>query len=97
MIKRINTKAQLKELARELKVRSDWHEPDEAGVTATVQGTSFDNAGFWGEPMYELARAAMNLSPDSVELWVTLHKNDEPVAEINLATLFAFACDTYSG
>ncbi len=26
-------------------VRHDWHEPDEVGLTATVVGKSFDNAG----------------------------------------------------
>lgn len=31
--------------AAKAKVRHDWHEPDEQDLTATVRGTSFDNAG----------------------------------------------------
>jgi hypothetical protein len=31
--------------ARRAGVRHDWHEPDEQGLTATVEGKSFDNAG----------------------------------------------------
>jgi hypothetical protein len=92
-IKRINTRAALVELARELKMRPDWHEPDERDVTAKVRGGSFDNAGSWGEGdflawigMYGLRRAE-----ESLELWVTLYQDGQPVAEINLATLFAWA------
>jgi hypothetical protein len=32
-----------------------------------------------------------------VETFVVLYKGGHAVAEINLATLFAFACDTYEG
>jgi len=35
---RINTKEELKGLAKDLKVRPDWHEPDEQGVDAVVKG-----------------------------------------------------------
>jgi hypothetical protein len=48
-MKRITEQHELVELARELGVRPDWHEPDEQGITARFDGTDgdFDNAGFW--------------------------------------------------
>ncbi len=63
-----------------LQVRDSWHEPDEQDVKAKVTGKTFDNAGF----------------PDKIdsvrpELNVVLYKGKEPVARINLATLFAYA------
>ena len=79
-MKRITTKAELIELAGKLGVRADWHEPDEQDVTATMHGKSFDNAGFWPEPRFVRE-----------EMYVTLWQYDEPVAHVNLATLFAWA------
>lgn len=87
MIRRITTRAGLVALAKELRVRPDWHEPDEREVTAEVHGENFDNAGFWGEAI----EGATGYAPASVELYVTLHKDGEPVADVNLATLFAWA------
>ena len=81
MLRRITTKAEIIALARELQMRSDWHEPDEVGVSAETRGTSFDNAGFW--PEYG------NMS--IVEQHVILKKDGEPVAAVNLATLFSWA------
>jgi hypothetical protein len=46
-MKIITDRAEFAALARELGVRPDWHEPDEQGVRARVEGLSFDNAGFW--------------------------------------------------
>ena len=98
----IQTKAELKALAKKLEVRKDWHEPDEQGLEARVYGEHFDNAGFWGST--EINRQyGKNLGTEyqiylkNMEQWVTLFKNGEAIAEINLATLFAFACDTYDG
>lgn len=94
-VRRIDTRTELIGLARELGVRPDWHEPDEQEVTAQVHGANFDNAGFWGTS--ELAhRARLNtqgieFSDASLEMWVTLYRDNVPVAEINLATLFALA------
>jgi hypothetical protein len=84
----ISTQAQLQALARELGVRPDWHEPDEQEVTARVWGQNFDNAGFWG------SGRDWDMPADCIEMWVTLYRDGEPVAEVNLATLFAFACGT---
>ena len=42
----LETKQHLINLAETLGVRSDWHEPDEQGVTAKCVGRKFDNAGF---------------------------------------------------
>ncbi len=81
-IRRIITPAQLRELAAELGVRPDWHEPDEQEVGAEVYGECFDNAGFWGDDL---------LSLGGYEMWVRLYKDSQPVADVNLATLFAWA------
>ena len=86
--KRIDTAAELRDLARELGVRKSWHEPDEQDVTAVVHGTDFDNAGFWGNYKGEPMTYG---DPPRQELWVEVRLNDEAVAEVNLATLFAFA------
>lgn len=57
-LRRITERHELVELARELGVRYDWHEPDEQGITARFDGTDgdFDNAGFW--PM-DVSRVAI--------------------------------------
>ena len=88
MSKRIDTAAELRELARELRVRDNWHEPDERDVTAVVHGTDFDNAGFWGNYKGEPMTFG---DPPRQEIWVELFQDGKPVAEINLATLFAMA------
>lgn len=81
-MKRITSRDQLIQLADELGVRPDWHEPDEQGVTTTMHGVSFDNAGFWGPEC---------LGKSYCEQYITLYAAGEPVAYVNLATLFAFA------
>jgi len=92
-IKRIDTRDDLVALANTLGVRRDWHEPDEQGVTAAVHGGSFDNAGFWGEVEYAewIGQYGLFRADQGIEMWVTLYQEGKPVAEINLATLFAFA------
>lgn len=107
---RIRTLKQLRALAKYLGVRDDWHEPDEQAVTAMVFGSSFDNAGHWG--LEHLGRAyarnrthlhddgegwGLQVMPDSCEMFVVLYKDGMAVAEVDLATLFAFACGTYKG
>jgi hypothetical protein len=82
----IQTRQELVDLARELGVRAAWHEPDEQGLEARVKGVTFDNAGFWGRAYLPRHREA------ATELYVTLLHEGQPVAEVNLATLFSFAC-----
>ncbi len=93
----VRSRADLLDLARELGVRPDWHEPDNEDVEAIVFGDTFDNAGFWGR-RFRLEKKQGFLSADE-EMNVLLVKNGEPVAEVNLATLFSWACgfDTLSG
>jgi hypothetical protein len=82
-MKHISTKEELVEVKAELGVREDWHEPDEQDVDVEVHGNVFDNAGAWGldtQAPYE-----------AVEKFIVLKKNGQPVAEVNLATLFAWA------
>ena len=85
-MKRITRRWELKELANELGVRPNWHEPDEQEVTASTHGVSFDNAGFWGQEYRSSFDGA-----EYTEQYVILHKDGEPVAAVNLATLFAWA------
>jgi hypothetical protein len=85
---RVDTKDQLRQMADELKVRPDWHEPDEQLVTAVVHGSDFDNAGFWGR---DSRGELITFGRNHQELWVELFRDHQPVAEINLATLLAWA------
>lgn len=84
-VKRPRTAAELAEIAAELGVRSDWHEPDGRGVYTrqvrkpasswlAVTDGSFDNAG---------SRV--------LEQTVVVYRDRIPVAEVVLATLFAWA------
>ena len=84
---RIDTRTELKYFARTLGVRPDWHEPDEQDVRAVVHGTDLDNAGFWGHSNGTLE----TYGDGRQELWIELWHEDTPVAEINLATLLAWA------
>lgn len=97
-MKRITTRTELVELARKLGVRSDWHEPGEQGLTARVHGTSFDNAmapGEWygggrdGAPRAEMY-VVLYRAPSFADYGGT---EPEPLAAVNLATLFAWAAD----
>jgi hypothetical protein len=97
-IKRIETRDELAELARELHVPSDWHEVSQVDVSASVHGRSFDNAGYWGAAEADQFRARYSDSPAlrkaadaAIEMWVSIEHEGETVAEVNLATLFAFA------
>lgn len=81
-VKMINTRMQLLNLADTLGTRGDWHGPDNQSVTAKVYGQSFDNAGFWGEDSDD---------KEYQEMYVVLSQDGEPVARVNLATLFAWA------
>lgn len=112
-IKQIHKRSELQALAQELGVGRDWHEPDNQSVDAFTFGGHFDNAGFWGlqflstrefEARSRLYDAGGNTGewvmgePERfVEMFVVLYREGKAVAEINLATLFAFACGTYEG
>jgi hypothetical protein len=80
------------DLAYQLGVRHDWHEPDEQGLTARVEGRHFDNAGTWP--------AAGVRYPEAVELHVIFSQADDrgrpvqDIAAVNLATLCAWAAGT---
>lgn len=86
----IHRRGQLRLLMKELGLRWDWHEPDEQGVEAIVFGDAFDNAGFWGRRFRKNVIDGKQFCQE--EMNVLLVKDDKPVAEINLATLFSWAC-----
>lgn len=88
-IAQIHNGEQLRALFNELGLRPDWHEPDNQGISATVHGGSFDNAmaAGWG-----LIRTSEFVDDDShYEMNVVLRKDGQPIAVVNLATLFALA------
>lgn len=101
--RRITERQELLDLMTELHIPGDWHEPDQADITAAVHGLNLDNAGFW--PLSEVGRpygvdqdeAPLMGIPDRrptlphAELHVTLLHEGRPVAAVNLASLFAWA------
>lgn len=89
-MKRINCRAELAELASELGVRPDWHEPDEQEVTVRIEGENFDNAGRWPEAE---AHRSLGDREWKGEFCVVLIKGGEDVAVVNLASLFSMATD----
>ena len=94
-IKHILCREDLWKLAQELGLRSDWHEPGEQEVEAICFGEDFDNAGFWGR-RFRKDQIDRHFRI-SEEMNVMLVHRGKPVAEINLATLFAIACGTWEG
>lgn len=84
-VKRIQTREELRRLTGELGVSPDWHEPDEQDVTGLVFGQLLDNAGYWGDKA--------NQYKEYEELHITLYKDGNAVASVNLATLLAWACE----
>jgi hypothetical protein len=102
----IHTRAQFVDFARRMGVRPDWHEPDEQGLTARVEGTplDFDNAGSWPaengtNPPAELRTKGWE---GTVELHVIFSEKDveagkavrgRDIACVNLATLCAWASE----
>lgn len=83
-ISRITKREDLVKLAQALGVNHEWHANNMNGVSCKVFGVSFDNAGSWG-------RDALPVPPECVELYATLYKDNLPVAEVNLATLFSWS------
>lgn len=81
----IENRSDLVELRDELGLRCDWHEPDENDITAVVKGTYFDNA-------YGSSGLGYHDNPSvPMEKTVYLKKDGKVIAQVNLATLFAFA------
>lgn len=84
---RINTREQLIQLRDALGVRLDWHEPDEQGVSVCIEGREFDNAcgaELPGDPSFDREHGP-------IEMQAYVYQNDDLVAVVNLADLFAFA------
>jgi hypothetical protein len=81
---RITERQELVDLAAVLGMRPDWHEPDAYNVTAEVGGSTFDNAGFW-------PTETVTVGDPQHELFVRLVQDGRAVADVNLATLFAWA------
>lgn len=84
-MERIENARELRALADRLRVRPDWHEPDEQELTARVEGESFDNAGHWPPSEVRSGREWTG------ELCVIISQDGRDVAAVNLASLLAMA------
>jgi hypothetical protein len=89
-VPRLNDRSELTALADGLKLRPDWHEPDNREVNAVLHPGDFDNAGFWGT---DEAGEPVTYGEGQCEAWVELEHDGLPVAQVNLATLFAWAAE----
>jgi hypothetical protein len=87
----IQTAEQMAKLAHDLRVRPDWHEPDEQGVNARIIGTHLDNA------MGSTTRPLPSDDPSNPhgEFNVVITRGGEDVAVINLASLLAWAATAF--
>jgi len=83
---RIQTPGQLADVAAELKVRVDWHEPDEQEVNARIIGNHLDNA------MGSRFETIPDDDPSNPagELNVIITRDGEDYAVVNLATLLSW-------
>jgi hypothetical protein len=82
----IHSPEDMANLAHDLKVRPDWHEPDEQEVNARLIGTHLDNAmGSTTRPIGE--------NNESGEFNVVITRNGIDVAVVNLASLLAWASE----
>lgn len=86
-MKRINNARELRTVADELGVRSDWHEPDEQDVDVRIEGEHFDNAGAWPEGSLKGGYTGNWRG----EYCVVLTQDGKDVAVVNLASLLAMA------
>lgn len=78
-VQRPRDPAELKKIADMLMVRPDWHEPDEQDVTAAYI-------------LLPTGGSFDNAGHGILEQYVIVYQDLMPVAEIALATLFAWAC-----
>lgn len=83
VVQHIHTAEDLAAFAETYKLREDWHEPDEQGVTARVVGSKLDNA--FG------ATTSRQNHDGGGELNVILSMHGIDAAVINLADLLAWA------
>lgn len=82
-VEAINLPIDLKVLANELRVRTDWHEPDEQGVSVRIRGNHLDNA---------MGSRMADVGPDnqSGEFNIVIQKDGRDRAVVNLATLLSW-------
>ena len=94
-MKLINSAKELNELAKELRVRPDWHEPDEQEVNARIIGSHLDNA-MGADPDADEKVDVSHYPDGSVrtlhwgEYNVVITKEGKDVAVVNLAELLAW-------
>ena len=91
-MKLINSAKELNELAKELGVRLDWHEPDEQEVNVRIIGSHLDNA-MGADPDAD-EKVDVSHYPDGTLHWgeynVVITKEGKDVAVVNLAELLAW-------
>ena len=95
-MERINSAKELNELAKELRVRPDWHEPDEQEVNARIIGSHLDNA-MGADPDAD-EKVDVYHDPDGSvrtlhwgEYNIVITKKGKDVAVVNLAELLSWS------
>lgn len=101
MIHIIDSKLQLQVVSDVMGLSPDWHETDNRGLSVTFQPGALtaltEETSPSNHPLVAPAPVpvafdnAMTPSVDGLEGCVILHKDGEPFAVVNLATLFALA------
>jgi len=80
----------LASLADTLGLRSDWHEPDESDVTATLVNPTYKGGNLFNLRETKI-RHLDNAYTDRTEAYLAIYKDGEVKARINIATLLALA------
>lgn len=90
-MEKIQSAAQLRDFRRAHRIGMDWHEPDQADITARVEGSSFDNAGFW--PRQDLVGTPTESIRELHVIFSRTREGQPPedLAVVNLANLCAWA------
>lgn len=76
-------------------MRYDWHEPDQKGIFASVEGRSFDNAGIWPAPeLRDAPHRELHLIFKRLEPAPENRNHMAELAAVNLATLCSWATNS---
>lgn len=82
----VNSPEDLAALAQTLRVRPDWHEPDEQEVDVRIRGNHLDNA--MGSTMRDIGD-----DNEAGEYNIVITREGRDVAVVNLATLLSWGAE----
>lgn len=88
----------LRHVLESISFPGDGHEPDETECEGSVNGLHLHNGRAWpltrathiGTKEPEAGCPMPQATPPGAELYITLHKEEEPVADVNLAALLGW-------